>query len=73
MIEITSLIETDRGRWVRHVRSGADLLGCIVRWDDHRIYVVWERNSQRPKFDSGDYVVSAMNPADLEFFHPENA
>jgi hypothetical protein len=73
MIEIPSLTETDRGRWVRYLPSGATLPGCILRWDEHHIYVVWNCNGQWRHFDSGDYVVSAMSPEDLEFFDSKAA
>jgi hypothetical protein len=73
MIEITSLTITDRGRWVRYIPSEQERYGCILRWDERRVYVVWGSDEQLRHFDTDHYEVSAVNPVDLEFFDGGNA
>jgi hypothetical protein len=72
MIEITNLTITDRGRWVRYIPSEQEIHGCILRWDGRFVYVVWSRNGQSRAFDSDHYEVTAVNPANLEFFDLQN-
>jgi hypothetical protein len=66
MIQISSLSESDRGRWV--IYSALSLhseRGRIKDWTDQVIYVVYQCDDQWDRFE--EYTAQATNPEELEF------
>jgi hypothetical protein len=66
MIQISSLSESDCGRWV--IYSALSLhseRGRIKDWTDQVIYVVYQCDDQWDRFE--EYTAQATNPEDLEF------
>jgi hypothetical protein len=68
MIEIASLTDADRGRWVVYnAVPGHIERGRIKSWADQFIYVVFRcPDDQWDTFE--DYTAAPTRPEDLEFF-----
>jgi hypothetical protein len=64
VIEIASLTEADRGRWVRLSREPYTNPGRILRWNDSHIFILWHRGQFEKSLDHTQRTVA---PEDLEF------
>jgi len=64
VIEIASLTEADRGRWVRLSREPYTNPGRILRWNDSHIFILWHRGQFEKSLD---HTQRAVAPEDLEF------
>jgi hypothetical protein len=67
MIDITSLIDGDMGRWVVYRKGPRVNRGRIRGWSDRVIYVVFWAGSGERWHQFKDYYACATSPEDLEF------
>ena len=68
MIDLKTLKETDKGRWVKYNRPYCHQRGRIKSWNDRWIFVVY--NCADEWDDYQDYTAAATEPNDLRFEIP---
>jgi hypothetical protein len=71
MIDIKSLIEADKGRWVIYSKiPGQQRIGRIKSWNENYIFVVYKCDGDWDNF--ADYTAEATRAGDLIFKEENN-
>jgi hypothetical protein len=68
MIDISSITEADRGRWVIYSKGPRTNRGRILRWNSRFIFVVFWCNDKWDEYEN--YTAAATRPEDVCFAEP---